>query len=270
LFSNGTPGSSTVFDLAEGHAVSTARASLLAYVGAIAAGEAVLVFVSVEAGLVLDALLLGILVNHHTFASHLEERARQALLVLALIPLARVASFVLPQSTLQALYWEALIVGAILLGIVSTRGLVDPTWLQLGRGRCSPWIQGAVALTGIPLSLGLVGSGLERGVGEVESASVTLQAILILFASGIAIELLCRGLVQSALTSIFGRLGIGLAAGTFAVLFLGTRSITYVVLAGALGLAYGVVVDRTGSVVGVALSHGVLNIGWTVIWPRVV
>jgi uncharacterized protein len=248
--------------------LSIARGFILLYLSALAAAEVVIAFVSVQSGLIVEAVILAALVNHYTFSPQSDERVRHALVVLALIPLARLASFMLPQAALSSVYWEALVLVPILLGITLTSELVDPKWLKLSRGRSPPWIQGVVALTGIPLSLGLVQWGLEGPIDQQQSASLLGQAVVVFFTSGITAEILFRGLVQSALTGIFGRVGVGLTSVAFASSFLGTGSTAYVVFAGALGLGYGIIVERTGSVVGVGIAHGVVNVGWNVVWPR--
>jgi membrane protease YdiL (CAAX protease family) len=233
-----------------------------------AAGELVLAFVSVEAGLVLEAVLLAALVNQYTFAFGVDDRARDALIVLALVPLARLASFVLPQAALASVYWEALIYVPILVGMTLVGELIDAKWLKLGRGRCRWSIHALVALSGLVISLALVKLDLEQGMADIESPSLRGQAIVVLFVSGVTIELLFRGLLQSALTVIFGRIGVGLASGAFAMLFVGTRSTAYVLVAAAVGLGFGAVVHRTESVIGVAIAHGLLNVGSYVVWPE--
>jgi membrane protease YdiL (CAAX protease family) len=255
-------------ELAERQVLSTPKALVALYLAAIATAEAVLAFVSVHAGLIIEAVVLTALVNHYTFSVRSDPGVRNTLAVLALIPLTRLATFVLPQAELSTVYWEALILVPVLLGIALTSELVDTNWLKLGRGRSSWWVQGLIALSGVVLSAALVQSGLDREMDEVESGSLVVQAAVVFFISGVTIEVLYRGLVQSALTAVFGRAGIALAAGAFGMLVLGTGSAAYVILATALGVGFGVVTERTGSVVGVATAHGVLNVGATIVWPR--
>ncbi len=241
---------------------------MLVYLAAIATAEVVIAFLSVQVGLVVEAVVLIALINQYTFSSRLHEQVRHALVVVGLIPLTRLASLALPQSTLSLVYWEGLILVPVVLGIAFTSELVNPRWLRLAGGRTSRWVQALVALTGVPLSLGLAQSGLEGGIDQGESVSSVVPAVVVLFTSGVTIELMFRGLVQSALTALFGRVGVALTTAAFASLYLGTRSTAYVAVAAALGLGYGVIVERTESVVGVGVAHGVLNVGWNVIWPQ--
>jgi membrane protease YdiL (CAAX protease family) len=242
---------------------------VLLYLAAIAIGEVVLAFVSVESGLVIEAFVLVALVNHYTFSPQLDVRVRHALVVLGLIPLARLATFTLPQATLSIIYWEALIVFPILLGIAFTSELVDPKWLKFGLGRSPRWIQGLVVLASLALSLGLAHIGLKGTLEGNYDGALLGTAIVVVFLSGVTAEIMFRGLVQSALSSIFGRAGVGLTSAAFAIGFLGTGSAGHVLFAGALGLGYGMIVERTGSVIGVAVGHGMFNVGWHVVWPGV-
>jgi hypothetical protein len=245
-----------------------AQGVVLFYLAAIIATEVIIAFVSIHFGLAGEALILFALINQYTFASQPDERVRHTFVVLALIPLARLASLTLPQATLSMVYWEALILLPILLGIAFTSELVDPKWLKLAGGRRPLWIQGLVAVTGIPAGLGLAQSGLEGEIDGGSSGRSIVPAVVVLFTSGVTVEIMFRGLVQSALSGVFGRLGIGLTTAVFASLFLGTGSTAHVALAAALGVGYGMIVAQTGSVVGVSIAHGVLNVGWIVVWPR--
>jgi membrane protease YdiL (CAAX protease family) len=92
--------------------------------------------------------------------------------------------------------------------------------------------------------------------------------VLLLF-SGLTLELVFRGLVQRGLTEVLGRGGIIAASALFAATFLGTESAGYVVFMGLVGAVFGWSYHRTGSIVGVSLAHGLLNVGLLLVWPAV-
>jgi CAAX protease family protein len=75
--------------------------------------------------------------------------------------------------------------------------------------------------------------------------------------------------LQEALTAVLGRAGVLWSTLVFVVAYLGVRPAAYVVFIGAVGLAFAWLVERTGSLLGVAVAHGLLNVGLIVVWPAV-
>lgn len=87
-----------------------------------------------------------------------------------------------------------------------------------------------------------------------------LPALVILFFSGFAEEFLYRGLIQRAAVDLFGAWGIVFAALVFAIMHMTWLSLPFVALAFITGLIFGWIVLRTGSILGAALAHGLINV----------
>ena len=80
------------------------------------------------------------------------------------------------------------------------------------------------------------------------------------FATGFPEELVFRGVMQTATRPFLGRWNWVYVSSIFAVLHLGYQSYIDVVFVFAVGLLYGWVFERTRSIIGVSIGHGVANV----------
>ncbi|MDI6886865.1 MAG: CPBP family intramembrane metalloprotease [archaeon] len=85
--------------------------------------------------------------------------------------------------------------------------------------------------------------------------------------TGFLEELAFRGLMQYHATRTMGFSGIIFISALFGSLHIGNLSIFDVLLAGSVGFIYSVVVRKTGSLCGVSVSHGIVNIMLFLIAP---
>lgn len=219
-----------------------------------------------QAGLALYCLLLVALPAHAVLAPR--GPLQRLPLALALAPLIRLLSLSLPLANFPFIYWY-LIVGTPLFiaGFVAARvlgysrakiGLMFPidSW-QLG-----------VGLSGI--GVGYVEYLILRPLPLIHALTwdqVWLPAVILLIFTGLLEEFLFRGLMQRAATESLGRIGILYVAVLFAALHVGYYSLLDVVFVFGVGLYFGLVVARTGSIAGVTLAHGLANIGLLLIFP---
>jgi hypothetical protein len=91
---------------------------------------------------------------------------------------------------------------------------------------------------------------------------------MLLIFTGFIEELLFRGLIQKAAIDLLGaRGGILLVSLVFGVFHFGWGSPLDVAYVGLVGLFFGWVVWRTGSILGVTLAHGLANIMWLIVLP---
>jgi membrane protease YdiL (CAAX protease family) len=195
---------------------------------------------------------------------------RQLLPALALVPLMRILSLVMPVRFVPAIYWYVLINLPLLLAIFLAAQLLRATPRELGlRMRAWP-TQLAIAVVGVPLGLAafliLRPAPLVR-LSTLDAPHLVSGAAILLVFVGFTEELLFRGLLQREAEVVFGRLGLAFSSLLFAIMYIGSQSVGYVLFMGLVGLFYGWCVRRTGSIWGAALSHGLLAIGLVLIWP---
>ena len=258
------------------------------YVAGIGCAEACTAFVRADLGIVVHALILAVLVNHYVFVSGRpadlsgsEDRGRPAdvLLALALVPLLRILSLTMPIGELSQPYAYVFTGAPILLAtLLAARALhSSQLWTRLRRRS----EQGLVALTGIPL--GVVAYVIIRPQPiETGWVAIVVTCVGLVFFSAaveerrepahlvrlaVVEELLFRGVLQNALYAAFGRVGVLGSTVLFAAVYLGARPIGYAAFAGVMGLLFAWFSFRTRSLLGVVLSHSIVNLSAVVIWP---
>ena len=97
-------------------------------------------------------------------------------------------------------------------------------------------------------------------VTEFSLQAIWLPALLLLVSTGFTEELIFRGVLQRAAIEVFGGWGIVYASLIFAILHMGFLSWIDVAFVFVIALFFGWVVKKTGSLLGVTLAHGTINI----------
>lgn len=238
------------------------------YLLIIVAIEAIVAYGDTVLGVACAALLILILLNHYIWLGSAPDR--RVLPVLALLPLLRLLSVAMPFRAAPHVYWYLLSGLPLLIAIVLTARMLAFTWASLGfRLRC--WrAQGAVMVAGVPLSL--IAYGLVRPhplIARLDAQHLAVGAGILIVFVGLTEELLFRGLLLQATSSLFGQNTLLWNAGAFAATYIGSLSAAYVGLMALVGLFFAWCVQRTGSLWGVVAAHSVLVIGMTCIWPFV-
>lgn len=238
-------------------------------VASICASEVVLVFVNLVAGVVLHAIVLAVILSWQGLRPDRPEG--RAVLQLALVPLLRLLSLTLPLPGLAPVYWTGL-VGAAL----AVAGALAARSSGLGRRELGltrvPWLpQLAIAASGLPIGLLMWSAGVAAPpIDETTSPTeLILMASIMVVSVGLIEEFIFRGVVQAGLTLAYARGSILLGAILYGSVYLASLSFGYAVSMTLVGLVYGVLVERTGSIVGACASHSLLVLGWFFIWPRV-
>lgn len=248
---------------------SSLKALVSVYVATIAVAEACVVWVAVVPGVLIDALLVLVLVNHYLLAQRARERPRAdaALIVLAIVPLVRITSLATALDTEPVYQYAAAGVPLLAGGVAGVR-LLGTGWF-LSTLRASSWpVQASVAMSGVPL--GLAAFLIARPEPLVDGSPVgrfLLAALIVAVCTGFAEELLFRGVCQRGLAGVFGQFAYVWSSLLFAIAYLGVRPGDYAVFVVAAGLLFGFVVARTRSLLGVALAHALMNVGLLLVWP---
>lgn len=189
-------------------------------------------------------------------------------LSLSLVPLVRIISLTLPLADIPQIWQFPIIYLPLLAAAIVAARLLDYKPKDIG-----------IRFGFIPLQLlvGLVGLGF--GVAEYYILVVmppepliimlevepTLQAtwlpaLILLLSTGFVEEFIFRGVLQRTAVEVFGGWGIVYVSYIFAILHIGFLSWIDVVFVFGVALFFGWVVKKTGSLLGVTLSHGITNI----------
>lgn len=237
------------------------------YLGALTVAEGVTTYGPPLVGMGLHIALLVALLIHGGLSP---DPARRALfLSLTLAPLIRILSLSLPLQSLPPLSWYIFTAVPLFAAVIALAHTLGYDRRAIGLRVGSPGLQLAIALSG--LALGVVEYAILRPeplVAALTWQQLVLPALVLLIYTGFSEELVFRGVMQRASYGPLGRWAIAYVAAVFAVLHLGYRSPLDVLFVFGVGLLFGWLVARTGSLLGVSIAHGLTNIGLLLVLPH--
>ena len=193
------------------------------------------------------------------------------LLVLTIVPLIRILSLSMPLAHFAYIMWFLLtslpIFAAVFACMIIQKLSLKDVGITLPK------------LNHLPVEVGIVLLGLPMGmleywlltprplVSELEPVLLITSALIIIICTGFVEELAFRGLMQYHASKVMGWWGIPFITAAFAVMHIGNLNYWDVLFAFAVGGIYALVVKKTGSIFGVTLSHGLLNVILFLIGP---
>ena len=236
----------------------------------IALAEFITTYINPLAGVAIHVLLL---VCFLSAAGLLKDQPRANLyLVLALAPLIRIVSLSMPLGRLPQAYWYVLVAVPVFASAVAVARRARLSLAELGLR--------LPARSSIPLEISVVALGPLFGVVEwqiLHSKPITHGSSLILAAgaglillvfTGFFEEFVFRGLFQRVAGRLLGpAAGLVCTATVFVILHIGWRSVYDMVFVLAIALYFGYVVLRSGSILGVSISHGAINVVLFIVLP---
>ena len=193
------------------------------------------------------------------------------LLAFAIVPLIRILSLSMPLIHFAYIMWFLLISIPIFIAIfvcmIIQRLSLKDVRMTFAKAKDLPIEVGIVLLA---LPTGILEYYLltpEPLLYELEPALLIAPVLIIVLYTGFVEELAFRGLMQYHAVKMMGWWGILFITTTFAVMHIGNLNYWDVLLAFALGGVYALVVRKTGSIYGVTLSHGLVNVILFLIGP---
>ncbi|MGZ7108907.1 MAG: tetratricopeptide repeat protein, partial [Methanobacterium sp.] len=232
---------------------------LMGYLLAIIAAEIITANYSLGAGLVLEIVIIFALLTH----SSLTESYNLANLLRAvmILPMIRIIGSSLPLMNVPTLYWYPII--SIPLFAASfvlmrnqklTRKKVGLVWGNIP-------VQLLIALSG--LALGFIEFYILKPQPLIPSLTLVpfiTATIILLISTGFAEELVFRGILQRNAENLFGNLfGLIYASLLFTSLHIGWHSFLDLIFVLGVALLYGYAFQKTRSLFGITLSHGLSN-----------
>lgn len=225
------------------------------------------------AGIVVSELLLFFGFTYYALGAHfltlaacvfapLRYETDSALLqVFALVPVFRLVNLGMPVFFELTVYWFPLIYGPLIPAIyIAGRSnhliSISPGW--------------KVALLALPIAipvsagLGMIEYLILRPAALIPAFDLlnllVIAAVMLLFV-GFVEELLFRGVLQQALVPEIGRWpAIIVASALFGLMHSGYQVPAELLFAGTIGFVFGVIYDRTDSIVLITIMHGLLNV----------
>ncbi len=231
----------------------------LLYLGAIVAAELVVAMVDPLGGIIFHIVLLLGLIYHASIATNYPQS--KLYLAIAMAPLIRLLSLSMPLTEFSQIYWYAITGAPLLIATLVVMHRLNFRLGQVGLTLNRLRFQLLVGLTGIPFGIAefyiLKPNPL---VSSLAWQELVVPALILLVSTGFVEELIFRGVMQRSASEAIGRWGFVYIALLFAVLHVGYLSVVDFGLVLVVGLFFGWVVQKTGSLIGVSLSHGITNI----------
>jgi len=234
---------------------------LLLYVPAVAGAQAITTFVGAVPGASAYAFVLLALLAHHVGGR--DRREQDALVALTLVPLAQLTILAVAKPRLTGTSEEALALAplAVALGwsLIVRRlpcyGLRSRSWL----------LEILTALAGIPLGIAAV-TVLLAPSSTLSAHSRAGSVLLVGVVWAIIEEVMFRGVIQRTMSLAIGPAGVVVAALLYGIAYVGATPWEYFLFMTGVGLVYGSVVQKTGSIAGVLVSHVLLNVTLLILW----
>jgi membrane protease YdiL (CAAX protease family) len=248
---------------------------LMGYLGLLALGELAVTFINPLLVFVFHGGLIALAGIHLAFLERSREQRPPAALVALLLafivaPLIRIISLTLPLAQIEAPYrylfaGVPMTIGAILVAraVHMNRQAMGLTW------RAPLW---QIAIVLVSIVLGFVEYVILRPapLGPLPwTAAGFLPALSVGVFTGFPEELVFRGIMQTAARPVLGRWNWVYVSAVFAVLHIGYASFIDFVFVFFVGLLYGWVFERTRSIVGVSIGHGLANVVLFFIAPSI-
>ncbi len=243
---------------------------LVGYLVALIVAELLTTYVNMKAGLVAEVTILGALLVHSSFIeSYNYSNLLRSMMVL---PMIRIIGLTLPIMQVPALYWFPIIAiplfAASYVLIKNQRLNKEKVGLKLGDIR----VQGLIALSG--LVLGFTEYLIlkpEPLISTFSLVPIVMGFVILTISTGLAEELLFRGILQRNAENVFGKFfGLLYASLLFTALHIGWHSFLDLAFVFAVAIFYGYVFQKTRSIVGITISHGLSNSILFLVMPFVV
>ncbi len=229
------------------------------YLVVIVGAEVVTNFFGLVLGLICHAIILTGLIVHSSLVA--ESPTRKLLLALCLAPLTRIMSLSMPLVQFPTIFWYLVIYPTLFLAAWVAKQRLNFTAREIGLYAQKLPLQLVVALTGVIFGVAeYLILRPEPLISELTWGKVLLPAFVLLIGTGFVEEFVFRGVIQRASMLALGKWGLLYVALLFAALHLIHQSAIDIAFVFGVGLFFGWVVYKTGSLVGVTLSHGITNI----------
>ncbi len=247
----------------------------LLYLTLLITAEFITNFINAGSGISLFIFILVALLLH--FSVSRDNSLRRLLLALCLIPFIRIIGASVPVGEHRQIYWYPIIYSPLMLAafIIISYLKISPAEVALTIKRQQIRSQLLIGCSG--LVLGLLEYVILKPhplISELNPSSVILPILILIIFVGFTEELVFRGLLQTVSSNMLGvRTGIVYVSVLFAILHVSYvqgiwhRTVLDIPVVFLIALLFSWVVKRTGSLLGVTLSHGLTNIGLFLIIP---
>lgn len=179
----------------------------------------------------------------------------------ALVPIFRLVNLGMPVFFELTIYWFPLIYGPLLPAIHVIGWANDSVTLNPGWKATAVWLPLILPVSALFGALEYVILEPESLIPAWSMTQLAIFSVIMVGFVGLVEELLFRGVLQQAIQERIGTWpGILWTSAIFGLMHSGYRVPEELLFAASLGIVFGVVYDRTDSIVLVTIIHGFLNV----------
>ena len=229
--------------------------------------EVSVTYINKEVGLVIEMVILfALLLNSSLNVSYNYSVMLRSMMIL---PIIRIIGLTIPLMQIQPLYWFPIIAVPLFAAIYTIMKSQGLTRKHVGLIWGNKKIQFLIAITGI--FLGTIEYTILQPkplIPVLDPVTLISASIILIISTGLAEELLFRGILQKNAENVFGTIaGLLYTALLFTALHIGWNSFYDLIFVFSVALFYGYSYMKTRSIVGITLSHGLSNIFLFLIVP---
>ncbi len=242
-------------------------AALLTYLFAIVAAEICVAHFDMKIGLVLETVILFALLIHSSI--HESYNFSTLLRSMMILPMIRIIGLTIPIMQIQQLYWFPIIAIPLFAASYTLMRTQKLNRKKMGLVLGNIPVQITIALSGV--ILGFIEYLILKPQPLIFSfnlETVLIASVILIISTGFAEELLFRGILQKNAENVFGKIfGLLYASILFTALHIGWNSILDLLFVLGVAMFYGYAFQKTRSLFGVTLSHGLSNTFLFLIMP---
>jgi membrane protease YdiL (CAAX protease family)/ribosomal protein S21 len=243
---------------------------LIGYLIALGAAELTTTYLSMQVGLIAETtILFALLIHSSLYESYTFSNLLRSMMVL---PMIRIIGLSLPIMQVPSLYWFPIIAIPLFAASYTLMRNQRLNRKKVGLILGNIPVQLLIALTG--LALGFIEFLILKPQPLISTFSIVplLTAVIILtISTGFAEELLFRGILQRNAENVVGKaFGLLYTSLLFTGLHIGWHSFLDLIFVFIVAMFYGYMFQKTRSIVGITLSHGLSNSVLFLVMPFVV
>lgn len=232
--------------------------------------ELITAYGNFELGLLAHVILIVLLIINSSITD--SPNFSNLLRAMIILPIIRIIGISIPALQIQPLIWYILVSIPIFASAVILIRNQNLSMESIGLIWGKLPIQFTIALSGI--IFGLVEYQILKPSSIISSPSIVtfiVASVIILISTGLAEELIFRGIIQKNAENVLGNIGGLLYASVlFTILYIGWQSYVEIIFIFMVAIFYGYIFQRTRSIFGISLSHGITNIMLLLILPAII
>lgn len=243
--------------------------TLICYILVLIFSELITTYYMTSWGIILDVILITCLVINSTLTKSV--KFSYLLQAMTLLPLIRIMSLSIPVIELKPLYWLAIMSIPIFAAVWILMQSQCLSKKMVGFNTRNLPLQLLVGLTG--LGFGFVEYLILRPtalIPDLSLVNVIFASLIVIISTGVLEELVFRGIIQRNAENIMGKIwGVIFTSLLFVGFNISWNSSPDLIFIFGISICYGYIFQKTRSILGISISHGLCNVLLFIILPFV-